>query len=81
MWDNMARIDAKSNFLANTDFSDEVTFTLTGKVNKHNCCFWSNIHPHCMQEHMQYPQKLNIWGGISDDTAIRPFFIGCELTF
>ena len=34
-------------------FSDEATFHLTGKVNKHNTCIWGIEHPHSMLEHVQ----------------------------
>ena len=77
----IARIDAESNFLADIVFCVEATFTSTGKVNRHNCCVWSDINLHWIREaHTQYPQKLNVWVGMSDNTVIGPFFSDGDLT-
>lgn len=65
----MTRIDANPNFLYNTVFSDEATFQLNGEVNRHNCRYWSDANPFWMLEsHTQYPQKINVWAGILNDT-------------
>ena len=72
----MNRINAAPNFLNNIVFSDEATFQLNGEVNRHNCRYWSDHNPHWMLEaHTQYPQKLNVWAGIINNTLIGPFFI------
>ncbi|RYA74223.1 hypothetical protein DD595_24580 [Enterobacter cloacae complex sp. 4DZ3-17B2] len=52
--------------LDNIVFSDEATFELTGNVNRHNCRYWSDVNPHWKRDnHTQYPQKVNVWAGIS----------------
>jgi len=32
-----------------------------------------------LEAHTQYPQKFNIWAGISNNTLIRPLFIDGNL--
>lgn len=76
----MERITLDPQFLRNIVFSDEATFQLNGNVNRHNCRYWSDSNPHWIEEsHTQYPQKLNVWAGIIDDTIIGPFFIDGNL--
>ncbi|KYN30037.1 hypothetical protein ALC57_00480, partial [Trachymyrmex cornetzi] len=62
--------------LNNIVFSDEITFELTGNVNRHNCRYWSDVNPHWKRDnHTQYPQKVNVWAGILDGRPVGPFFI------
>lgn len=69
------RVDVEPDFLYIV-FLDEATFELNGNVNRHNCRFWSDTNPHWMLEsHTQYPEKINIWAGILNNTLIGPFFI------
>ncbi|EZA49482.1 hypothetical protein X777_12276 [Ooceraea biroi] len=76
----MERADAEPDFSNHVVFSDEATFQLNGYVNRHNCRFWSDTNPHWMLEfHTQYPEKVNVWVGILNDTLIGPFFIGRNL--
>lgn len=77
----MNKIDRDPNFLYNIVFSDECTFTLKGEVNRHNCRYWSDTNPHWVREdHTQYPEKVNVWEGIFNDTLVGPFFIDGDLT-
>lgn len=77
----MNRMDNDPNFLHHIVFSDESTFTLTGEVNRHNCRYWADRNPHwSVEAHTQYPQKVNVWAGILNDTIIGPFFIEGNLT-
>ncbi|XP_058808948.1 uncharacterized protein LOC131674347 [Phymastichus coffea] len=63
------------------DPDHEATFTLNGEVNRHNCRYWSDSNPAWMLEnHTQYPQKLNVWAGIFNGTLVGPFFIDGNLT-
>ena len=55
-------------------FSDEATFHLTGKVNKHNTCIWGTEHPHSMLEHVQDSPKVNVFCTISKRRVYGPFF-------
>ncbi|KYN18348.1 hypothetical protein ALC57_09344 [Trachymyrmex cornetzi] len=62
--------------LNNIVFSDEATFQLTGNVNRHNCRYWSDVNPHWKRDnHIQYPQKVNVWADILDGKPVDPFFI------
>ena len=38
-------------------FSDEATFHVSGKVNKHNTCIWSIDNPHELLEHQRNSPK------------------------
>jgi len=40
-------------------FSDEVTFHLSGKVNRHNVRIWGTENPHEIVEHVRDSPKLN----------------------
>ena len=45
-------------------FSDEATFHVTGKVNKHNARIWGTEHPHAIQEHVRDSPKVNMFCAI-----------------
>ncbi|EFN87298.1 hypothetical protein EAI_02616, partial [Harpegnathos saltator] len=63
--------DKDQGFSYNIVFSDECTFTLKGEVNRHNCRYWSDTNPRWMQEpRTQYPQKVNVWGGILNNSIV-----------
>ena len=55
-------------------FSDEATFHLTGKVNKHNTCIWGIEHPHSTLEHVRDSPKVNVFCAISKKRVYGPFF-------
>ena len=77
----MSRFDQNNQFFKFIVFSDEATFMLNGKVNRHNCRFWANENPHWMREgHTQRPGKLNVWAGLLGNHKIGPFFIDGNLT-
>jgi len=76
----MNKIDEDPPFLYNIVFSDKATFTLKGKVNRHNCRYWSDTNPDWMMDsHTQYPQKVNVWAGLLNNALIGPFFIDGNL--
>ena len=56
-------------------FSDEVTFDLTGKVNKHNTCIWETEHPHLTLEQVRDFPKVNVFCAISKKRVCGPFFL------
>lgn len=69
------------NFVKNICFTDECSFTLNGSPNHQNYRFWSTENPHLyVPAHTQYPQKVNVWAGIFQNTIIGPFFIEGTLT-
>ena len=55
-------------------FSDEATFHLIAKVNKHNTSIWGTEHPHSTLEHVRGSPKINVFCGISKKRVYGPFF-------
>lgn len=55
-------------------FSDEATFHLSGKVNRHNCRIWGVVNPHEFDTHERNSPKVNVWCAVSMDHFIGPFF-------
>lgn len=55
-------------------FSDEATFHISGRVNKHNCVIWATEHPKEVREHMRDSAKVNVWCAVSKYGVIGPFF-------
>jgi hypothetical protein len=48
-------------FLPSVIFSDEATFHLSGKVNKHNVHIWGLQNPHTALEHEWDSSKVNVF--------------------
>ena len=55
-------------------FSDEATFQLTGKVNKHNTRIWGTEYPHSTLEHVRDSRKVNVFCAILKKRVYGPFF-------
>ena len=81
--DKLARKDFCTQMLAMLEedgfddrlvFSDEATFHLTGKVNKHNTRIWESKHPHTTLEHVRDSPKVNVFCAISKKRVCGPFF-------
>ena len=53
-------------------FSDEATFHVSGKINRHNVRILGSQNPHTTQEHVHDSPKLNVWYSFSQN--IGPFF-------
>jgi hypothetical protein len=57
-------------FLENDDFgdrivfSDEATFHINGRVNRHNVRIWGSEHPRQIIEHVRDSPKLNVFAAI-----------------
>ena len=51
-------------FLKRVCFSDEATFHLSGKLNKHNVRIWGSENPHASRELQRDSPKVNVWCGI-----------------
>ena len=58
--DMLDSIDNDNNFLDNVIFSDESTFHLSGKVNRHNCRIWGTENPPVVHEHERDSPKVNV---------------------
>ncbi|GBN74045.1 hypothetical protein AVEN_178690-1 [Araneus ventricosus] len=70
----LSRIENEHNFLNRIIFSDEATFNVINKVNKHNCRIWGSENPDAAQEVERNSPKINMWCALSHDTVIGPFF-------
>jgi len=55
-------------------FSDEATFHLSGKVNKHNVRIWASEAPHAFLQHQRDSPKLNVFCAVSKTKVYGPFF-------
>ena len=55
------RIDKSNDYLQHVAFSDEATFHVTGKVNRHNLRIWGSENPHTVIEHHRDSAKVNVW--------------------
>lgn len=55
-------------------FSDEATFHLNGKVNKHNTRIWGSENPHELLEHERDSPKVNVFCAVSKRGVYGPFF-------
>jgi hypothetical protein len=67
-------IDNDNRFLENIIFSDEATFHISGRVNRHNCRIWGDENPHELYEHERDSSKVSVWCGMAKDQIYGPFF-------
>ena len=65
----LLRIENDNSYLDNIVFSDEVTFHLCGKINKHNCKIWGSENPHVIHEHERDTTKVNVWCGLTRNSS------------
>jgi hypothetical protein len=68
------RLEEDNLFLDKIVFSDEASFHLSGKVNRHNLIIWGSQNPHQIVEHMQDSPKLNVFCAESKKQVYGPFF-------
>jgi hypothetical protein len=68
------RLELNENYLKRICFSDEATFHVCGKVNRHNCRIWGSENPRVVIEHERDSPKVNVWCGVMHDRIIGPFF-------
>ena len=68
-------VDENPNFLSQILWTDEATFTSSGKVNLHNSHYWSETNPHWQREvNYQNRWSVNVWCGILNGEIIGPYF-------
>lgn len=58
----------------NLIMSDEASFHLSGRVNKHNCRIWGDENPRAYNEFERDSPKLNVWCAVSKSEIYGPFF-------
>jgi hypothetical protein len=68
------RLEEDNLFLDKIVFSDEATFHLSGKVNRHNLIIWGSQNPHQVVEHVQDSPKVNVFCAVSRTQVYGPFF-------
>lgn len=68
------RIDNDNRFLSNVIFSDEATFHISGRVNRHNCRIWGEENPHELYEHERDSPKVTVWCALAKNRLYGPFF-------
>ena len=56
------------------NFSDEATFHLTDKVNRHYTRQWGTEHPHSTLEHVRDSSKMSVFCAVSKKHVYGPFF-------
>ena len=61
-------------------FSDEATFHMNGKVNRHNVLIRAEKNPHATIEHERDSSKVNVFCAISKNYIHGPFFFEGNVT-
>ena len=69
----LQRIDDDNDYLNSVVFSDEATFHVSGKVNKHNIQIWGSENPCEVVEKERDSPKINVWCGLMHNQIIGPF--------
>ena len=69
----LQRIDDDNGYLNSVCFSDEATFHVSGKVNKHNIRIWGLQNPCEVLERERDSPKINVWCGLMHNQIIDPF--------
>lgn len=72
--DNLMDSMQDNNFSSRLVFSDEATFHLNGKVNKHNVRIWASEPPHAVVEHERDSPKCNVFCAVTKTKVYGPFF-------
>jgi hypothetical protein len=70
----LSRLDDDNAFMKRTVFSDEATFHVSSKMNRHKCRIWGSENPHKVMEHKHDTPKLNVWCALTSDSVTGPFF-------
>ena len=69
----LQRIDDDNGYLNSVCFSDEATFHVSGKVNKHTIRIWGSQNPCEVLERERDSPKINVWCGLMHNQIIGPF--------
>ncbi|CAF0981669.1 unnamed protein product [Rotaria sp. Silwood1] len=61
-------------------WTDEAIFKINGRINGHNCVYWSDANPHfIIEQELNVPQVI-VWGGIWSNGVVGPFFFEDNVT-
>jgi transposase len=58
----------------NIIFSDEATFHVSGRVNRHAAVYWATENPHVVRSYTKNSPKINVWCGVSSKRIFGPYF-------
>lgn len=72
--DVMLQMMEDDGFLQRIVYSDEATFHLSGKVNRHNVRIWGLQNPHATLQHERDSPKVNVFCALSRTKVYGPFF-------
>lgn len=61
-------------------WTDEATFQTNGRVNRHNCVYWSDTNPHVIIEQELNVPRVVVWGGIWSNGIVGPYFFEGNVT-
>ncbi|CAF4230737.1 unnamed protein product, partial [Rotaria sordida] len=61
-------------------WTDEAIFQTNGRVNRHNCVYWSDTNPHFIIEQELNVPRVIVWGGIWSNGVVGPFFFEDNVT-
>jgi len=67
------KMENEEDYLNTVLFSDEATFNLSGKVNRHNERIWGTEDSHEIVEHVRDSPKLNVFCAVSSVKVYGPF--------
>ena len=71
----MHRLDVEPTLLSDIIFSDEASFHLTRRVNRHNCRYWSDENLKWTDEaNVQYEPRIMAWCAVHGDILLGPYF-------
>jgi len=73
MLDNWSKIDQVL-------WSDESTFSLDGRINRHNCVIWTEENPHISTTKALHSPWVMVWIGFSTSIMSPPFFFETTVT-
>jgi hypothetical protein len=67
----LIRCEAEPDFPRRILWTDEASFKLNGRINKHNSVYWGDFNPH--EEELNVP-GLTVWAGIWSGGIVGPYF-------
>lgn len=73
-------IEEEPTLLYRILWTDEAIFQINGRVNRHNCVYWSDINSHVIIEQELNVPRVVVWGGIWSNGVVGPYFFEGNLT-
>lgn len=76
----LIRCAAERNFSDRILWTDEATIKLNGRVNRHNCVYWSDSNPHITIDEELNLADVMVWAGIWSGRIVGPYFFEGTVT-